>query len=153
RDFISLIAGAAAWPLTARAEEMPVIGSLNPVPGPEAVLGEVAAFWRGLAEEGYVKGKNVEIEYHYTAFKPELMQQAASDLVRRKVNVIVAATPEAVVAARNATSTIPTVGIDLESDPVAKGYIKSLAHPGGNLTGIFLDLPELSGKQVGLLKD
>jgi len=69
------------------------------------------------------------------------------------VNVIFAATPEAVAAARNATSSIPTVAVDMESDPVAMRYIKSLAHPGGNLTGVFLDLPELSGKQVGLLKE
>ena len=81
------------------------------------------------------------------------MQEAAGDLVRLKVNVIFAATPEAVAAARSATSSIPTVAVDLESDPVAMGYIKSLARPGGNLTGMFLDLPELSGKQVGLLKE
>ena len=69
------------------------------------------------------------------------------------MNVIFAAYPEALAAARNATSSIPTVAVDLESDPLAMGYIKSLARPGGNLTGMFLDLPELSGKQVGLLKE
>jgi putative ABC transport system substrate-binding protein len=68
-------------------------------------------------------------------------------------NVIFGASPEALAAARNATTTIPVVGIDLESDPIAKGYVKSLARPGGNVTGMFLDLPELSGKQVGLLKE
>jgi putative ABC transport system substrate-binding protein len=81
------------------------------------------------------------------------LPQLASDLVRRKVNVIFAATPEAVVAARDATTSIPIVALDLESDPVAKGYVKSLARPGGNMTGMFLDLPELSGKQIGLLKE
>ena len=81
------------------------------------------------------------------------MPELASDLVRRNVNVIFAATPEAVAAARNATTSIPIVALDLESDPVAKGYVKSLARPGGNMTGMFLDLPELSGKQVGLLKE
>ena len=112
-----------------------------------------AAFRRGLAEEGYVEGKNLAIEKRFTNFRPELMKEAAGDLVRLEVNVIFASHPEAVAAARNATSSIPTVAVDMESDPVAMRYIKSLAHPGGNLTGVFLDLPELSGKQVGLLKE
>ena len=81
------------------------------------------------------------------------MPEAAGDLVRLNVNVIFAATPAAVAAVRNATTSIPVVALDLESDPVAKGYVKSLARPGGNMTGMFLDLPELSGKQVGLLKE
>ena len=69
------------------------------------------------------------------------------------MNVIFAPTPEAVAAARNATNSIPIVALDLESDPLAMGYVKSIARPGGNVTGMFLDLPELSGKQVGLLKE
>jgi putative tryptophan/tyrosine transport system substrate-binding protein len=69
------------------------------------------------------------------------------------VNVIFAATPETFVPARNATTSIPIVALDLESDPLAKGYVKSLARPGGNMTGMFLDLPELSGKHIGLLKE
>jgi putative ABC transport system substrate-binding protein len=69
------------------------------------------------------------------------------------VNVILAAGPIALAAASKATTSIPVIGIDLESDPVAKGYVKSLARPGGNITGMFLDIPELSGKQVGLLKE
>ncbi len=142
REFISLVAGAAAWPLRARAEQMPVIGLLNPLPAPEAMPHLVAAFRKGLAEEGYVEGKNVAIEYKYTNFKSELMQQAARDIVQRKVNAIFASTPDAIVATRSATSTIPTVAVDLESDPIAMGYIKSLARPGGTLTGMFLDLPE-----------
>jgi putative tryptophan/tyrosine transport system substrate-binding protein len=100
-----------------------------------------------------VEGKNLAVENRFTNFRPEPMHEAASDLVRLNVNVIFAATPEAVAAARNATSRIPIVGLDLESDPLAMGYIKSLACPGGNLTGMFRDLPELSGKQVGLLKE
>ena len=81
------------------------------------------------------------------------MFEAAGDLVRRNVNVIFASVPDAVVAARKATTSIPIVADDLESDPIAKGYVKNLARPGGNLTEMFLDLPELSGKQVGLLKE
>ena len=154
REFISFIAGAAAWPLAARAQQqtMPVIGFLSPVPG-GAEPPPLAAFMRGLAEEGYVEGKNLAIENRFTNFRPELMPGAVGDLVRLKVNVIFAVAPEAVAAARNATSNIPIVGVDLESDPLAMGYIKSLARPGGNLTGIFLDLPELGGKQIELLKE
>jgi putative ABC transport system substrate-binding protein len=120
---------------------------------PNGVRPAYIAFRRGLAEEGFVEGKNLAIENRFTNFRPELMKEAASDLVRLEVNVIFAGYPESIAAARSATSSIPTVAVDLESDPVAMGYIKSLAHPGGNLTGMFLDLPELSGKQVALLKE
>ena len=75
------------------------------------------------------------------------------DIVRLNVQVIFAGTPQVVAAATNAPTSIPIVAIDLESDPVAKGYVQSLARPGGNMTGMFLDIPELSGKQVGLLKE
>lgn len=150
RGFITILGGAAAWPLMARAQgAMPVIGFLSTLPSGA----NEAAFRRGLAEEGYVEGKNLAIEKRFTNFRPELMKEAAGDLVRLEVNVIFASHPEAVAAARNATNSIPTVALDMESDPVAMRYIKSLAHPGGNLTGVFLDLPELSGKQVGLLKE
>jgi putative tryptophan/tyrosine transport system substrate-binding protein len=155
REFISVIAGATAWSLGARSEQraMPVIGFLNPATAAEAIPHLMAGFRRGLAEAGYVEGKNLAIEYRFTNFRPELMLEAAADLVRLNVNVILAPTPEAVVAVRNATTSIPIVAVDLESDPLAKGYVKSLARPGGNLTGTFLDIPELSGKQVGLLKE
>ena len=147
RGFITILGGAAAWPLMARAQgAMPVIGFLSTLPSGA----NEAAFRRGLAEEGYVEGKNLAIEKRFTNFRPELMKEAAGDLVRLEVNVIFATHPEAVAAARNATSSIPTVAVDMESDPVAMRYIKSLAHPGGNLTGVF---PQLSGKQVGLLKE
>ena len=152
REFISVIVSATAWPLAARAQEtaMPVIGFLNAT---EAIHHLVAAFRRGLAEAGYVEGKNVTIEERFANFKLELLPQLAGDLVRRNVSVIFAPTPEAGAAAKNATTSIPIVALDLESDPLAKGYVKSLARPGGNMTGMFLDLPELSGKQIGLRKE
>jgi ABC transporter substrate binding protein len=154
RDFLSVIVGATAWPLAARAQQpsMPVVGFLSET-GEVGSPPNTAAFGQGLAESGYVEGKNLAIEYRWANFKRELLPQLASDLVRRNVNVIAAITPEAVAVARNATTSIPIVALDLESDPVAKGYVKSLAHPGGNMTGMFLDLPELSGKQIGLLKE
>ena len=153
RDFITLIGGAAAvWPLAAHAQQptMPVIGWLIDVPQGPVVEAVIGAFRRGIAELGYVEGKNYATEYR---INPNSLAQAAADLVRLNVNVIFAAAPAALAAASNATTSIPVVGIDLESDPVAKGYVKSLARPGGNVTEVFLDIPELSGKQVGLLKE
>jgi len=100
REFITVIGGgAAAWPLTARAQgAMPVIGFLSTLPSGENPT--QAAFRRGLAEEGYVEGKNLAIEKRFTNFRPELMKEAAGDLVRLEVNVIFAAHPEAVAAAQ-----------------------------------------------------
>jgi putative ABC transport system substrate-binding protein len=154
RDFLSVIAGATAWPFAAGAQQpaMPVVGFLN-IATAEGIPHLIAAFRRGLAEAGYVEGKNLAIEYRFGNFRPELLPQAANDLVRLNVSVIFAATPEAGAAAKNATTSIPIVALDLETDPLAKGYVKSLARPGGNITGMFLDLPELSGKQIGLLKE
>ena len=150
RDFIAAIASATAWPHAARAQHPTmVIGWLSNAP--EARVPHLfAALRRGLADAGYVEGKNLTIEYR--VYTQELLHEAVSDLVLRKVNVIFAI-PPAVAAATNATTSIPIVAIDLEDDPVANGYVESLARPGGNITGIFLDIPELSGKQVGLLKE
>jgi putative tryptophan/tyrosine transport system substrate-binding protein len=154
REFMSVIVGATAWPLAARAQQpsMPVVGYLH-VATAEAQAQNVAAFRRGLADAGYVEGKNVTIEFRFTNFRPELMSEAAGDFIRRNVSVIFAAEPAGVAVLRNATTSVPVVALDLESDPVAKGYVKTLARPGGNMTGMFLDLPELSGKQIGLLKE
>jgi putative tryptophan/tyrosine transport system substrate-binding protein len=154
REFISVIVSATAWPFAARAQQpsMPVVGYLH-VATAEAQAQNVAAFRRGLADAGYVEGKNVTIEYRFTNFRPELMLEAAGDFIRRNVSVIFAAEPAGVAVLRNATTSVPVVALDLESDPVAKGYVKTLARPGGNMTGMFLDLPELSGKQIGLLKE
>jgi putative tryptophan/tyrosine transport system substrate-binding protein len=144
RDFIFASGATVAWPLAARAAAaIPVIG----IPLVESLM---AAFRRAMAELGYVEGKNFAAEYRVT---PESLPKAAADLARLNVNVIFAAAPAALAAVSNATTSIPVVGIDLESDPVAKGYVKSLARPGGNITGMFLDIPELSGKQIGLLKE
>ena len=144
REFITL-----AWPLAARAQQpaMPVIAYFAVTSGHG--VGEpalAATFRRGLAEAGYVEGRDVTIEDRFANFKLELLPQIAGDLVHRNVNVIFPATPPTVVATGNATTSIPIVAVDSESDPLAKGYVKSLARPGGNMTGMFLDLPELSGK-------
>jgi putative ABC transport system substrate-binding protein len=155
RDFIRLLAGATACPLAARAEQpaTPVIGyySFNPVASMPTLF---AAFRSGLSEAGYTEGKNVRIEFRDADYKLEQLLPAARDLVRLNVDVILApGGPELVAAAREATSSIPIVAHDLESDPLAKGWVKSLAHPGGNMTGFFLDIPEMSGKQLALLRE
>ena len=136
REFIALMGASVTWPLAAMAQEpaMPVVGFLSP--GPEvAALHLITAFLRELAEAGYLEGKNVAIEYRWNNTSPELMLKAAGDLVRRNVSVIFASVPDALVAARVATTSIPIVALDLESDPLAKGYVKSLARPGGKYYG------------------
>jgi hypothetical protein len=155
RDFLSVVAGATVWPFAARAEQpgTPVIGffTFQPISASQSMMD---GFRLGLTQGGYTEGKNVRIEYRDANFKPELMLPVARELVRLKVDVIVApGGPALVGAAREATSSIPIVAHDLESDPLAKGWVKSLAQPGGNMTGFFLDIPEMSGKQLALLRE
>jgi len=111
------------------------------------------AFKQGLGELGYTEGRNVVVEYRHADGRPERLSQLAADLVRLNVAVLVVRGAAALAAAKDATSHIPTVAVDLESDPVAMGFVRNLAQPGGNITGVFLDLPELSGKQLQLLKE
>jgi putative ABC transport system substrate-binding protein len=124
------------------------IGVLGPTP---VVPSNDEAFKQGLAQFGYVHGRNLVIEYRDG--EGARLSELAADLVRLKVEVIYARGPAAVTASRNATRTVSVVAIDLESDPVAVGFARGLAQPGGNITGVFLDLPELSGKQLQLLKE
>jgi putative tryptophan/tyrosine transport system substrate-binding protein len=152
REFIALVGGAAAWPLAARAQQpagrLPRIGILY--------FGwneNIAAFLQGLRDGGYVDGQSAIIETCYYGTLLDRLPELAKDLVALNCDVIYAAAPYAIQAAMKATSTIPIVGSDLESDPVASGWARTLARPGGNLTGTFLDLPELGGKQIELLKD
>jgi putative ABC transport system substrate-binding protein len=114
---------------------MPVVGFLTSTSA-EAIAHLIAAFQRGLAEAVYVDGKNITIEYRFGNFNTERLPELAADLVRHKVNVLFAPTPEAGAAAKNATSAIPIVALDLESEPLAKGYVKSLARPGGIGVGV-----------------
>lgn len=111
------------------------------------------AFVQGLRELGYIEGRNIAFEQRYANGKSELFTNLAADLVRLRVDVIFARGPSAIAAAKKATSTIPIVGVDLETDPVAAGFVASLARPGGNITGMFLDLAVLSGKHLELLKE
>jgi putative ABC transport system substrate-binding protein len=113
------------------------------------------AFLEGLQEMGYVPGQSFHLEFRALE-RPDKYEQfpgLAAQLVAAGVDVIFAATPSAIEAATKATRTIPIVGVDLESDPVAKGWAATLARPGGNFTGFVLDIPEMSGKQLQFLKE
>src|SRR5215472_15459333 len=131
---------------------MPVIGVLS-ITTAESISDLLVEFRQAVAEAGYLGGKNLAIEYRFANFRPELLPELAGDLVKLNVKVIFAIGPPSLAAAAKATASVPIVANDLESDPVALGYVKSLAHPGGNITGAFLDFPELSGKQLQLFKE
>ncbi len=110
-------------------------------------------FRRNLADEGWIEGKNVSFEYRSANSDPSQFVEAALELVRLKVDVIMASSAPSLRAAYAATRTIPIVAIDYTTDPIAEGYVDSYARPGGNVTGVFLDAPEIAGKWFELLKE
>ncbi len=160
REFITALGGAAAvWPFAARAQQQPAryrIGHLAiaaPTDTPPPPPANWDAFVEGLREAGYIEGRNIAFEHRSAHDQPELFPKLALELASLKVDVIFARGTWALVAAKNATRTIPIVGIDLEIDPVEAGLVENIARPGGNLTGLFLDLSELSGKHLQILKE
>jgi putative ABC transport system substrate-binding protein len=153
RKFITLLGSAAVgWPLAARAQQpagkVPRIGWLQPTRNEN-----VEAFIQGMREAGYIDGRNAQIEMRIYGATLDRLVEITNELIVLKCDIIFAAAPYAIQAAMRATSTTPIVAVDLESDPVASGWARSLSRPGGNLTGWFLDLPELGGKQIELLKE
>ena len=155
RAFISLLGGAAAaWPLAARAQQagkLPTIGYLGATTA-SAMSQWVAAFLQRLRELGWVEGRNVAIEYRWAEGRSQRATELAAELVHRKVDIMVMNGTPQVLAAKQATSTIPVVFVGL-GDPVGTGVVASLARPGGNLTGLSLQQTDTATKRLELLRE
>ncbi len=153
RQFISALGGTVVGlPLIARAQQpkVPVIGFLGPTT-PSAWSSEVPAFEKRLGELGWLKGRSILIEYRWAEGRSEYFTQLANEFVRLKVDVIVTA-GQAALEVKKATSVIPIV-FAVANDPVESGLVESLARPGGNITGLSMQNPDLAGKRVNLLRE
>jgi ABC-type uncharacterized transport system substrate-binding protein len=153
RQFITLLGGATAWPLAARAQQlpMPAVGFLSG--GSLTDLRDlVTAFHQGLKEAGFVEGQNVAIEYRSTEHQTDRLRLLVADLLRRQVALIVGSDTPAALAAKAVTTTVPIVFVT-GGDPVRVGLVASLNRPGGNVTGVSFTSIELAAKQLGLLRE
>jgi ABC-type uncharacterized transport system substrate-binding protein len=153
RKFITLLGGAAAWPLAAVAQQsaIPTIGFLRSTRS-DASTDLLVALRKGLKETGYVEGQNLTIEYRWAENQQERLSALAADLVRQRCLVIIAGGVNAAFAAKAATATIPII-FATGVDPIKSGLVGSLNRPGGNITGVFTVSASVAGKQLGLLRE
>jgi ABC-type uncharacterized transport system substrate-binding protein len=154
RKFITLLGGAATWPVAARAQQpakLPTIGFLG-TSTPLAMSQWVAAFVQRLRELGWMEGRTVAIEYRWAEGREERFAEFAAEFVRLKVDVIVSYATPPVIAAKQATAAVPIVSAVM-GDPVGTGLVASLARPGGNVTGLSVLTPDLVGKRLELLRE
>jgi putative ABC transport system substrate-binding protein len=156
RDFITLLGGAAAWPVVARAqqgERVRRVAFLHPYAenDPE-VSSRIAAFRRGLEALGWTENRNILVEHRYSAGDLRLIEAYTAELVRSAPDVILASSTPIIAALKQATSTVPIV-FSVVNDPVGQGYVASLSRPGGNITGLTFIDPPLIGKWIELLKE
>ena len=154
REFITLLGGAAAWPITARAQQpaLPVIGYLGPEL-PMAFASRVEAFRQGLGQAGYIEGRNVAIEFRWAESQHDRLPALAAELVARPVSVIVApGGAPAALAAKSATMTIPIV-FEMGADPIVTGLVQTLNRPGGNITGVTSLNVQITPKRLEILHE
>jgi putative ABC transport system substrate-binding protein len=153
REFITLIGGAAAWPLAVSAQQAGKVYRVGFLWDSPAVFSEaIEAFRHGLRELGWIDGRNITIEYRWAEGRPERMRELAEELVRLNVDVIVVPSSIYTEAAKRATSTIPIIFMS-HAGPIESGHVDSLARPGGNITGLSVMLPEMSAKGLELLNE
>jgi putative ABC transport system substrate-binding protein len=154
REFITLLGGATAWPLAARAQQpakLPTIGFLGTTTA-SAQVQRSTAFVQRLRQLGWIEGRTVAIEYRWAEGRYERFAQIAAEFVQLKVDVIVTTATAPVLAAKQATSVIPIV-FAVAGDPVGSGLVASLARPGGNVTGLSLQQTDLAAKRLELLRE
>ena len=152
REFITTFGGAAAtWPLATRAQQTPLIGYLA-ARSLEADMHLLAVFRQSLAGLGFIEGQNARIVYRFADGQVDRLAAMATDLVNQRVVLIAASTAQAAEAAKNATTVIPIV-FSIGADPVTSGFVTSLSHPSGNLTGVTTFAGEMGSKQFGLVHE
>jgi len=158
RTFLGTLAGSLFVPAL-RAGAQPRVSKTVPMVGVlhlgsrDLTFPSVAALRQGLRALGYTEGRNIALEYRWAEAKVDVLPRLAAELVRLNVDVLYASGPQAMRAAVAASRTIPIVGDNLEDDPVADGLVASIGRPGGNLTGFFLNLPDLTAKWLQLIRE
>jgi putative tryptophan/tyrosine transport system substrate-binding protein len=155
REFITLLGGAATWPLTARAQQavrLPRIGVLMTEEDNPESWARLAGLRQGLERLGWSEGHNIQVDYRFAEGKPSRFQALAKELIALQPDVIVAQAPVSVIAVQRETRVIPTVFVDV-ADPIGLGFVASLARPGGNLTGLLTFEAGIIGKWLAMLKE